>query len=1087
MDVKRNPPEREHDPRAPSDADAETRALLERGIAQFPGAAAIFAGPQHVFRAVTDAYRSFIGGREVIGLCIREALPELDGQGYFELLDRVYATGEPVAESGAVATWDADGDGEPERHIVDFVYQPLRSPEGHVEGVVALVQDVTERHAAQARLAANEARFRLAVDAARLGTWTWDVASDEILADDRTRELLGLSATDSTSREAILATRVLADDRDRAEAALATASDPLGDGRFEGEYRILLPDGSDRWVAAFAQMHFDGEGDQRRADLLIGTILDITERKYADARQRLLAGLGADLVVARDERLALQRFADATVAELADWVVVDVIGVDGQSAQRVAMAHADPAKMDVMREMATRYPPDPARPTLGREALATGRAQLYNGVDDAFIAAVARDADQARLARLIGARSAMVVPLEARTGPFGVVALGSGRRAFTRDDLAVAEEIGRRASLAVDNARLIAQARHATEAAQAASARTARLQTLSAALASALTPNDVAATAVREGVAAVGADAGVLVLLSPDGRSLGVIEAAGYEPGVVEPWRQFPLDAPVPLADAVRTGQPVIIASVAERLRRYPMVDRGVRVQHPASISVPLIAEGRSFGALGLSFRDEITVRPEDRELLIAVARQCAQAVRRATLFDAEAVARAAAEAAGRRLAFLSDASAALGSLDYEPALKQVARLAVPVFCDYVSIDLVDEAGVLQRVAYAHVDPESEPRLLAMARHHPRAGEDAHPLRARMDRGEPVLVPEVTEDWLRQATHNAAYVADAWSLGPRSMIIAPLATRGRTLGAMTFVVAGSGRHYTEADVPIAAEVARRAATAVDNSRLYQQSELARRDAEAASRAKGEFLAVMSHELRTPLNAILGYSELVEFGVHGAVTDAQREAMTRIRRSGQHLLALVNNVLNLERAEVGAMETTLVTLPVAQLFDDVDTLSRVQAEAKGLRLTVLRPPDDTTVIGEREQVGQVLANLLSNAVKFTPAGGEVTLACEVEELVARFQVRDTGVGIPAEALERAFEPFVQLETGLTRRAEGAGLGLAISRRLARLMGGDISVESTYGVGSTFTLTLHRGSTTQGQHREEAESIGSKSELKASAQS
>ena len=928
------------------------------------------------------------------------------------------------------------------------------------EGALALAPAVTEPGLQSAASIDEETRYRLAVDAARLGTWTWDLATDEVLIDARTRELLELSDGDTSSREAIIATRVHPDDRERVQAGLLAAADPRGDGRFQGEYRLVLPDGSVRWVLAFARMHFDGPDDPRRPVRLVGTVLDITERKRADARDRMLARLGPDLVVAGDEALVLQRLADAAVAELADWVMVDVIGVDRRSAVRVAMAHADLSKVDAMREMATRYPPDPARPTLGREALATGRPQLYNDVDDAFVAAVARDAEQVRLARLIGARSAMVVPLQTRDGPFGVVAFGSGQRAFTADDLAVAEELGRRASLAVDNARLLTAARRATEESQRAAARTTRLQTLSAALASALTPNDVAATAVREAVAAIGADAGLLVLLSPDGAALDLIATMGYDQWHVDGWRRFPLSTDVPLADAVRTGEPVIVESRAERERRYPALGRGIAVKYVASISIPLMAEGRSFGALGLSFADEITVLPEDRELLIAVARQCAQAVRRATLFDAEAMARTSAEAAGRRLAFLADASAALASLDYETALRRVARLAVMVFADYVAIDVVDDTGALQRVAYAHIDPAREPRLRMMAEHHPRVGEESHPLRAELAAGEPILVADVTEEWLRRFTGNDAYTADSWSLGPRSMIIAPLAVRRRTLGAMTFVVADSGRRYSPTDVPVAAEVARRAATAVDNARLYQQSETARRDAEAASRAKGQFLAVMSHELRTPLNAILGYTELVELGVHGPVTDAQREAMTRVRRSGQHLLALVNNVLNLERAEVAGTEPLLVRLAVTQLFDDADALSRVQAESKGLMLTVVPPPPGAAVLGEREQVSQILANLLSNAVKFTPPGGTVTLSCELDATVARFRVRDTGVGIPEDALERAFEPFVQLDTGLTRRAEGAGLGLAISRRLARLMGGDVTAESEIGAGSTFTLTLAR---------------------------
>ena len=217
---------------------------------------------------------------------------------------------------------------------------------------------------------------------------------------------------------------------------------------------------------------------------------------------------------------------------------------------------------------------------------------------------------------------------------------------------------------------------------------------------------------------------------------------------------------------------------------------------------------------------------------------------------------------------------------------------------------------------------------------------------------------------------------------------------------------------------------------------------------------------MSHELRTPLNAILGYSELVEMGVHGPVTAAQREAMTRVRRSGQHLLALVNNVLNLERAEAGGLDTELVRLNAAHLLEDADALTRPQAETKGIALTVEGPPTDEFVLCEREKAGQVLVNLLSNAVKFTNPGGRITLTCAPDGDMVSFRVSDSGIGIPADALERIFEPFVQLDSGLTRSAAGAGLGLAISRRLARLMGGDLTAASDVGRGSTFTLTLVR---------------------------
>ena len=1059
MDVHRDQPEPAANRRAPANADADaSRTQFARVMAQFPGAVAVYAGPQHVFRAASAAYRAFIGGREVVGLPIREALPELDGQGFFELLDQVYTTGEPVSVADVPARWDSDGDGLLEYHRIDFMYQPLLAADGSIEGVVAFVQDVTERHAALAALAASEARYRLAVDATQLGTWSWDITTDVATFDDRVRELLGLSEENARSPASILETRVHPDDREHLNATLMRAADPAGDGRFQGEWRIVHEDGSERWALAFGRMHFAGEGDAISAAQLIGTVLDITDQKNAEARQRVLARLGSELLVAADEQLALQRLTDAAVAELADWAVVDVIEPDRRTARRVAMAHADPAKLDAMREMATRYPPDPSRPTLGREALATGKAQLYSHVDDALIASMAHDEAQGRLARVMGARSAMVVPLQTREGPFGVAAFGSGRRNFTSDDVAVAEEIGRRASVAVENARLVAAAKRAQEEAERAASRTARLQALSAALASALTPNDVARAAVSEGVEAVGADAGVLVLVDPDGDTLDMIETRGYDPRSVEQWRRFPLSAPVPIADAVRTGEIVVIPNAEERDRRYPAMTSRSRIAHPASISVPLVAEGRSFGALGLSFKESITVKPEDRELLIAVARQCAQAVRRATLFDAEGVARASAEAASRRLAFLAEASAALASLDYETTLQRIVQLAVPSFADFAVIDMLDDAGELHRVASAHGDPAKATLLRGTARYYPRAGEGRSPLRDAVDTGEPVLVEETDDAWFQRASGSTEHLADARALDPHSLIYAPLWARGHTLGVLTFVLSDSDRRYTRDDVSLAGEMARRAATAVDNARLYRQSEQARRDAEAASRAKGQFLAVMSHELRTPLNAILGYSELVEIGVHGPITPAQREAMARVRRSGQHLLALVNNVLNLERAEVG--ETELVALNVHQLLEDADALTRPQAEAKGITLTVDVPPPNERVLGEREKAGQVLVNLLSNAVKFTPPGGRIMLTYDLDDHTAYFRVTDSGAGIPQDALERIFEPFVQLDSGLTRAAEGAGLGLAISRRLTRLMGGDLTVDSVLGQGSTFTVALVR---------------------------
>jgi signal transduction histidine kinase len=250
-------------------------------------------------------------------------------------------------------------------------------------------------------------------------------------------------------------------------------------------------------------------------------------------------------------------------------------------------------------------------------------------------------------------------------------------------------------------------------------------------------------------------------------------------------------------------------------------------------------------------------------------------------------------------------------------------------------------------------------------------------------------------------------------------------------------------------------------------RTQHAAEQARLTAEAANRAKAEFLATMSHELRTPLNAIGGYVELMELGIRGAMTSEQLSDLARIKRSGRHLLGLINDILNFAKLEAGKVDFRITDVSVLDLVGGVEALVTPQMQAKGLHVSYDRCEPSIAVRADAEKVQQILLNLLTNAQKFTSAGGEIGIVCAVPSAdtgMVTITVRDTGRGIPVEKLESIFEPFVQVDRHLgsnDNSQQGVGLGLAISRELARAMNGDLTAESTVGVGSIFALTLPRG--------------------------
>jgi signal transduction histidine kinase/CHASE3 domain sensor protein len=397
----------------------------------------------------------------------------------------------------------------------------------------------------------------------------------------------------------------------------------------------------------------------------------------------------------------------------------------------------------------------------------------------------------------------------------------------------------------------------------------------------------------------------------------------------------------------------------------------------------------------------------------------------------------------------LGDASRILAStLDYEKTLQAVANLAVGELADWCGVDLVDGNGAVRQVVVAHKDEEKVKWARELNKRYPPDYDGPTGVGNVIRTGKPQLYADISDEMITAAAKDPDHLAIMRQLQIRSALLVPMIARGRTLGALTLISSRAERRYGEADLGLAMELATRAAMAIDNAQLY-------RGALAASEAKSAFLATMSHELRTPLNAIIGYESLLGEQIGGQMNESQLAQLSRIRANADHLLGLIDEILTFSRLDAGKEIVRREELRLHKVVGDAITMVTPLAEAKGLKLR-----DETTdgrLVTDGGKVRQILLNLLSNAIKFSD-DGEIVVRSEQVDGSIRLSVVDSGIGIAAENLETIFDPFWQVEQRSTRRAGGTGLGLSVSRSLARLLGGEVTVQSTPARGSRFDLVL-----------------------------
>jgi signal transduction histidine kinase/CheY-like chemotaxis protein len=639
--------------------------------------------------------------------------------------------------------------------------------------------------------------------------------------------------------------------------------------------------------------------------------------------------------------------------------------------------------------------------------------------------------EQAAVTEREDGRSALVALLRLRDQVIGTLALEETEEArrWTEGEIELVEAVSEQVALALENARLFEEAQRRLQ-------ELAVLNELSQALTTRLDVEGVLEEAYRGASRLLDTTNFYVAFYDPETDDISFPLAT--EDGQRVQWRSRHIGQGL-TEHIVRNQEPVLIQdNLPGRLE-----EMGIELIGRTACSwlgVPLTIGDRVLGVMAVqSHTPPRAYDDHDRDLLMAIAGPVAIAIQNAHLFE-ETGRRATQLAAAAEVA--RDTTAIL---DVNRLLDETVHLICRQFGFYhAGVFLVDDAGeyaVLRAVA-----SEGGQRMLKQG--HKLAIGEVGIVGHVAATGEPRVALDVGEDAFHFATPDLP--------GTRSEMALPLTSRGRVIGVLD-VQSTEGAAFTQEDVTTLQTMADQLATAIENARLFEEIRRTAERLRELDRLKTQFLANMSHELRTPLNSIIGFSRVILKGIDGPLTDVQRTDLQAIYDSGQHLLSLINNILDLSKIEAGRMEIIFEDVDLREIIEGVMSTAVALVKGKPIELRQSIAPDLPMVRGDPRRIRQVLVNLVGNATKFTEEGF-IHVQAKANPTEVTITVADSGTGIEPDKLETVFEPFTQVDASTTRRAGGTGLGLSITRHFVEMHSGRIWVESTPGEGSTFYITL-----------------------------
>ncbi len=685
-------------------------------------------------------------------------------------------------------------------------------------------------------------------------------------------------------------------------------------------------------------------------------------------------------------------------------------------------------------------PPDwriPADKGLSRLAVQTGRVYYWPDVTQ----------HPEYVPGLKGAHTEVDVPIKVGEQVIGVLIVEDPQvDAFTPEQLELLQAVASVLAVNIENVRLLEETQRRAE-------DIAFVNRVVGTIATTLNFKQALQTIVREIVEYLPVDHGGLTLFEEGKEFLTVVAEHGKRPLHSVVGVRFRVSENPSTQEVLRTRQPLFI----EDVQNDPRVDQALREEFRKRgivklVIFPILAGEEVIGTLGLDIVDpQVRLSSSQIALVQNILGQISLSIQRAQLFEQVQASRQALQRQNEYLAAVAEIGRLVTSaLDLPTIFKRAVNLVRERFGYYhAAIFTVEETGFNAILQEATGEAGAE---MKRRKHSLPVGSKSI-VGTVTATGQPLVVNDVSQ--------NPIHRFNPLLPETRAEAAFPLRIGQRVIGVLD-VQSTQVNAFAESDVSALQMLADQIAVAIDNARSYQVVQDAMREMREADRMKSQFLANMSHELRTPLNSIIGFSRVILKGIDGPITELQRQDLTAIYNSGQHLLGLINDILDLSKIEAGKMELAFEEVNLVDIINGVMSTATGLVKDKPITLKRSVPKDLPTVRADATRIRQVLLNLVSNAAKFTEQG-EIEVSASVQtgpdgQPEVLVKVRDTGPGISEEDQQKLFQPFSQVDASLTRKTGGTGLGLAISAQLIQLHGGRIGVQSKVGEGSTFYFTV-----------------------------